>query len=85
MRYMFRRMDLDKNGFLSADELEQGLKVHADISLTKDELRDVLLMDRDGDDSITFNEFEKALFGTVWQRLIFDRGCRCSAATNGDG
>ena len=72
VRYMFRRMDLDKNGFLSADELEQGLKVHANISLTKDELRDVLqFMDRDGDDSITFNEFEKALFGAVWQRPDF--------------
>eukprot|EP00949_MAST-11_sp_MAST-11-sp1_P000062 g62.t1 len=72
VRYMFRRMDLDKNGFLSADELEQGLKVHANLSLTKDELRDVLqFMDRDGDDSITFNEFEKALFGAVWQRPDF--------------
>ena len=60
---MFKVMDADGNGLLSAEELRVGLQPYVPkVELGVDVMNDIIaFVDKDGDNEETFDEFDLAL------------------------
>jgi calcium-binding protein CML len=60
----FQVFDLDKNGFISADELLKVLTGLGDNQLTLDDCRNMIKsVDKDGDERVDFTEFQQMMSG----------------------
>ena len=60
----FQVFDLDKNGFISADELLKVLTGLGDNQLTLDDCRNMIKsVDKDGDERVDFMEFQQMMSG----------------------
>eukprot|EP00944_MAST-04C_sp_MAST-4C-sp1_P000742 g742.t1 len=70
VRYMFKAMDADGNGLLSAEELRVGLQPYVPkVELGVDVMNDIIaFVDKDGDNEVTFDEFDLALKALDEQR-----------------
>merc|ERR1712168_385345 len=59
---MFRKFDLDKNGFIDWNELKIGMKKLTGENIPDEEIDDMMEeADLDGDGRINFSEFEKMM------------------------
>lgn len=70
VRFMFKAMDADGNGLLSAEELRVGLQPYVPkVELDVDVMNEIIaFVDKDGDNEVTFDEFDLALKALDEQR-----------------